>query len=208
MVHHSSDGQFEMAMVLSSMCKSTVGAMARLVRVIRVLHSQACAFMEAKARQAPAEMQTLAVKSMSCYHRNLAHCLTETQSVRQAVVALSSGESEYFALNMGCAAGVLVMKREIFSYSSSARGTTKGSGVERIKHMDTRHLWSPESLRRGFFRLNVINTSMITADMGSKYLSASHNEESVVGIDASVLRERRHRLQAQRLQRMRRCTMQ
>ena len=36
----------------------------------------------------------------------------------------------------------------IFSDASSARGTTKRSGVERIKHVDTRHLRSQESLRK------------------------------------------------------------
>ena len=38
-------------------------------------------------------------KSVSCYHIYLEHCLIETQSARQATVAMSSGEPEFYALN-------------------------------------------------------------------------------------------------------------
>ena len=127
-------------------------------------------------------------KIMSCYPRYLGHCLIENQSARQATVALSSGESELCALCMGCAAGLLVMsclkgmqlehltltgRPMICSDSSSASGTTKRSGAERIKHMGPRHLWSKESLRKYSFGLNVIDTSANTADMGTKYVSAT-----------------------------------
>ena len=44
--------------------------------------------------------------------------------------------------------------------------------MRRIKHTDARHLWSQESLRKGLFGLDVIGTSMNTADMGTKYLCA------------------------------------
>ena len=48
------------------------------------------------------------------------------------------------------------------------RGRTKRSGVARIKNMDTRHVWSQESLRKTLFGPNVIDTSMHTADMGTQ----------------------------------------
>ena len=35
--------------------------------------------------------------------------LVETQSARRSTVALSSGESSFYALNIGCAAGALVV---------------------------------------------------------------------------------------------------
>ena len=35
---------------------------------------------------------------------------------------------------------------------TSARGTTKRSGVERIKHVSARHLWSQQTLRKILFR--------------------------------------------------------
>ena len=61
----------------------------------------------------------------------------------------------------------LAGRAEINSDSPSDRGTTKRSGVERIKHMDTRHLWSHESSRKYLFGLKVIDTNMNTADMGT-----------------------------------------
>ena len=45
--------------------------------------------------------------------------------------------------------------------------------MDRIKHMGTRHLWSQEISRKGFIGLNVIDTSMVAADMGTKCLSAT-----------------------------------
>ena len=97
----------------------------------------------------------------------LEHCVVESQSTRQATVALSSDEFELFALNVGCVAVMLFKsclkgmqlerwtltgRPEIYSDSSSARGTTKRSGVARIKPMDTRHLWYQESLRKSLVR--------------------------------------------------------
>ena len=43
----------------------------------------------------------------------------------------------------------------------------------RLKHRDTRHLWWEESLRKGVFGLNVMDASMDTADVGTKYLNAT-----------------------------------
>ena len=60
--------------------------------------------------------------------------------------------------------------------------------MERIKHMATRHFWSQESLRKGRFGLNVIDT--ITTKCGHRHeVLERHNEEYVVGTDATVLRK-------------------
>ena len=88
----------------------------------------------------------------------LEYCLIKTQSAIQATVALSSGESEFHALNMLVMSGVTGIAvdgtfdvdgkaRDLLGLTS-ARGTTKRSGVERIKHTSTRHLWSQETLRK------------------------------------------------------------
>ena len=83
-------------------------------------------------------------KSMSCHHRYLGHCLIETQSARQATVALSSGESEFYALNLGCVAGMLVIRflkgMQLEHLTLTGRPEIYSDDevwVGQIKHMDT-----------------------------------------------------------------------
>ena len=74
--------------------------------------------------------------------------------------------------------------QSVYSDSSSARGTTKRSGVGRIGLMDTRR--SQESLRKGSFGLNVMDTIM---RHGHEVLERHNEGERFVGIDATVLLE-------------------
>ena len=201
MLYHSLDDptvQFDMAMVMSSMSTPTVAGMARLVWVVR--HCVDRPTLSGRFElQLPKQKLYVLVdadhasdevsrKSMSCYHLYFGGHLIETQSARQQSIALSSGESEFYAMSLGCAAGMLAFnclnamdlvhltttgKPEIYSDSSAARGLVKRSGVGRIKHLETRHLWSQECLRLKLFGLNTVDATMNTADLGTKYLSAA-----------------------------------
>ena len=87
---------------------------------------------------------------------------------------------ELDALNAGCAGGMLVMscfERFAVGTSDDDGKTNRSTRVHclpaerlgRIKHMG--RLWSQESSRKGLFGLNVIDTGMNTADIGTKYLT-------------------------------------
>ena len=109
---HDPTIQFDMAMLISGMCQPTVGAMARLMTAWRshggsslTKHQEKVALLVV-ADHASDETTR---KRISCYHIYLELGLIETQSARQATVALSSGELEFYAQNMGCAAVVLVI---------------------------------------------------------------------------------------------------
>ena len=52
--------------------------------------------------------------------------------------------------------------------------------------MDTRHLWTRESLRKGLFGFSVICTSKNTADRSTTYLSAT-TRKTPMALDAPVL---------------------
>ena len=91
--------QFEMAMVMSGMCKPTVGS-ARLMRVIRCIDTPALScrklhFLQkwsvlVDADHAPDETTR---KSMSC--DRIPGALIETQSARHATVVSSGGGEKY-----------------------------------------------------------------------------------------------------------------
>ena len=122
MLYHSLDdptNQFEMAKVMSGMCKLAVGAMASLMRVIRCCTDRPRLSGRFKLDR-PQQKLTVPVDadhgsdettrtSMSCCHVHLVHWYIETHSACQAMVALSSDESEFRAWDMGCAAGMMVM---------------------------------------------------------------------------------------------------
>ena len=126
-------------------------------------------------------------KSMSCYHIHL-ECLIETRSVRQAMVALSKGESEFYAWNMGCAAGMLVMS----CFEWCAVGPSDVDGRTRhplrliVCQRNDEEVWSganqthgyttlvvARELGKGLFGPKRTDTSMNTVDVGTKYLSAT-----------------------------------
>ena len=98
-------------------------------------------------------------KSVSCYHIYLEHCLIETQSARQATVAMSSGEPEFYALN-GMRfqnVGDQLLGRAAVGTSDVDKADQRSSRTRRLPeerrrgmewsetNMDTRHWWSQQS---------------------------------------------------------------
>ena len=82
-----------------------------------------------------------------------------TYSSTQTLVSLSSGESEYYGIFKGAAAGLghqaimndygVNMPVRLWSDSSAALGIAKRSGLVRIRHLDTNTLWLQEKVRTG-----------------------------------------------------------
>ena len=109
--------------------------------------------------------------------------MIDCEAIRQARIALSSGESDIYALTL-CSARVLFLLHsllqgfgfaslatpEAYSDSYAARGIAGRSGVGRIKHMATRHLWLQEARATGRIIIKVIDTIQNTSDLGTKYL--------------------------------------
>ena len=97
-------------------------------------------------------------KSTSAGAVQLASHTIETWSVNQQVVSLSSAESEFYAIGSGCAGELTVkhvlqeilhtvapdsdVKMTIRTVSDAARGMIHRFGCGRVKHLQTRHLWS------------------------------------------------------------------
>ena len=121
-------------------------------------------------------------RSVSCSQEFFGGHLIDCEAIRQACIALSSGESELYALTL-CSARVLFLHSllqgfgfshlatpEAYSDSSAARGIAGRSGVGRIKHMATRHLWLQEARATGRIIIKVIDTIQNTSDLGTKYL--------------------------------------
>ena len=107
-------------------------------------------------------------------------CL-KTWSTTQTVVAMSSGEAEYYAVVKGCAEGLAIqaisqdlgieIDVKIWTDSEACKGICGRTGLGRIKHMDMQLLWLQEAVRRKRVRLGKIRGDRNPADLMTKHLS-------------------------------------
>lgn len=102
----------------------------------------------------------------------------ESFSVLQQVIALSSGEAEFYSCGKTVAHVLFLVYilREIshtvqalvYSDSSAARGMMGRIGSGRVRHMQTRFLWVQERLRERQFQLYKVGTLENPGDVGTK----------------------------------------
>ena len=121
-------------------------------------------------------------KSTSCVVLRLGPYTLETSSVTQVVIALSSGEAEFYAANRAAAAGIqmkqfmvemgVAVNLRVWSDSSACRGMMCRLGSGKVKHLHIRSLWTQQKLRDGEFELKKADTLDNVADVGTKHLSA------------------------------------
>ena len=102
-------------------------------------------------------------------------------STTQTVVAMSSGEAEYYAAVKGAAEGLAIqsmcrdlgeeMKIKIYTDSSACKGVCNRAGVGRIRHMEVPLLWLQGKVRRGDVTLAKVAGVDNPADLMTKFLA-------------------------------------
>ncbi len=115
--------------------------------------------------------------------------LLETQVATQAVVALSSGEAEFYAVGRAAASAIMMrqfyeqvglpVRAVIQSDSSAARGMASRIGCGKIRHLQIRDLWIQERVRSGDLLLEKALTADNTSDLGTKHIDAKRIEKLV-----------------------------
>jgi hypothetical protein len=126
-------------------------------------------------------------RSVDCVHIYFGKSLIEASSCTQQVVALSSGESEFYGLLRGAACGLQVrellkemgldMAARVLTDSAAARGVVRRTGSGRVKHLEARWLWIQERVRSGDVVVGCVDTSLNTSDLGTKFLTKRRFEE-------------------------------
>ena len=104
-------------------------------------------------------------------------------STNQAVIALSSGEAEYYAALKGAsqALGFQSMLRDIglhtsvtvFSDSSAARGIIHRTGLGKLRHLEVGYLWLQAAVASKRLQVRKVNGLENPADLFTKFLSAA-----------------------------------
>ena len=107
-------------------------------------------------------------------------------SSTQEVVALSSGEAEYYGIVKGArqGLGVKALLRDmgvgvdlvVGTDSSAAKGIAMRKGLGRVKHIETNQLWVQDSIAKGVFRLVKVGTLENLGDVLTKYVDRGRIE--------------------------------
>ena len=101
-------------------------------------------------------------------------------SKTQTVIALSSGESEFYALSLCAARGLgfqsllvdlgVHLKLRILTDATTGMAIASRRGLGKLRHISTHELWIQEHISRGSIQLGKIKNIFNPADIGTKYL--------------------------------------
>ena len=184
------DIQFAVKGVLGDMVKPLQISMLRLKRIVRYLRGRRELCWIYKRQSMPTEIvyetdsdwadDELTRKSTSSVYGYLGRHLIETQVASQPVVALSSGEAEFYAIGRGAASAIMIrqflgqcdikIEAVIRSDSSAGRAIATRIGSGKLRHLHIRDLWIQERVRARDLRLERVSTEDNTSDLGTKHL--------------------------------------
>ena len=108
-------------------------------------------------------------------------------STTQRVIALSSGEAEYYAAVKGASEGLgflaactdlsiwdnRVVSIKVLTDSSACKGICQRVGLGKIRHIDVALLWLQDLVRKGRISMRKVLGKSNPADMLTKYLPGS-----------------------------------
>ena len=123
-------------------------------------------------------------------------------SSTQAVVAMSSGEAEFYAV-VRCVCELLglqgllrdlgmPMRIRCFTDSSAARGVAMRRDVGKIKHLETKTLWVQDQVDRRIVEINKISGSANSADLMTKHISGERIKMLLNRMGMTKYEGRRH----------------
>jgi hypothetical protein len=135
-------------------------------------------------------------RSVDCVHEYFGRHLWDTSSSTQDLVATSSGVAEFYAQVRGAALGIQnqnIMKQcdlnlevQLGCDASAARGMMQKQGGGRVKHIDIKYLWIQQFIRDGKLKVFKVDTTLNTADLGTKFHPANTLKGLIAMIPISI----------------------
>ena len=123
-------------------------------------------------------LRTRRSTSGGCIMRG-SHCI-KSWSTTQAIVALSSGEAEYYGLTKAACLGIgaislckdfhIVLKLIVYTDSSAAKGIVARRGLGKLRHLDVQVLWLQERVQRKHLQVKKVWGKENPGDLSTKYL--------------------------------------
>ena len=103
-------------------------------------------------------------------------------STTQSVIALSSGEAEYYAALKGASEALgfqsmladlgITAKITLYTDSSAARGIIHRAGLGKLRHLETGYLWLQAAVKAKRLQVRKVLGSVNPADLFTKHLPA------------------------------------
>jgi hypothetical protein len=100
----------------------------------------------------------------------------------QAIVALSSGEAEYYGIVKGASIGLglrsmlgdlgIAASLKINTDASAAKGIANRKGLGKVRHIEVNQLWIQDRVSRGDLAINKVNGKENLADALTKYVNS------------------------------------
>ncbi|CAE7207180.1 RE2 [Symbiodinium natans] len=122
-------------------------------------------------------------RSMSSTYQRFGKHLLDTSCGRQSLVALSSGEAEFYAMVKTAAEGKLTteilrhfgwkVEHRVLSDSSAARSMAQRVGCGKVKHLSLKEMWIQQAVRNKELSIGKVDTLMNISDLGTKALEAA-----------------------------------
>ena len=116
----------------------------------------------------------------------------KTWSITQAVIALSSGESELFSMTRGAAQGIglMALGRDLGAYfevkvhtdANATLGIVQRLGVGKLRHLNVQYLWIQERVRSGDVNIAKVPGFDNPADLLTKHVTAEELERHLDGL--------------------------
>ena len=122
----------------------------------------------------------------------------KTWSSNQSVIALSSGEAEYYALVKGASVGLgikalsgdlgvtYMSPTDVKSDASAAIGIANRVGLGKVRHIEVNQLWLQEKVAKGVINIIKVGTDDNLADALTKAVSAESMMKHLTGIGAMI----------------------
>ena len=110
------------------------------------------------------------------------HCL-KTWSSTQAIIALSSGEAEFYGIVKAASVGLGMLsmqqdigihtKLHVYTDAEAARGIATRRGLGRTRHIDVHLLWVQEKVAHEAFALHRVHGKSNPGDLMTKHLDSN-----------------------------------
>ena len=128
--------------------------------------------------------------------------LVKSWASTQTVVALSSGEAEYYGVAKGACEAIGIkglasdmgvrLSITMCTDSSAAKGIATRKGLGKVKHLETRTLWVQDKVDQGIIKIRKVDGNHNVADLLTKYLSGPKLQTLLAMLPVAPLEGRHH----------------
>ncbi len=123
--------------------------------------------------------------------------LIKSWSTTQSVIALSSGEAEYYGLVKGGSVGLglqavlrdfnLEVEIALKSDATAAIALASRRGLGKVRHIEVCQLWLQQKVKEGVIRIAKVGTHENVADALTKYVSRESMSTHLLNTNQSAL---------------------